>query len=130
MKKLLCLAILTLTACIHDPWKKFAPHVAFAAPNKSCSVTERTATFGDPVVDLQIATAGATELRTWPGTATNYQKAEAEWRGVDELLSADIATRNMNAYRRHIAQLARTGPVTKANEVCLVRMSFAVSAQR
>ena len=103
---------------------------ASAAPSTPCSVTERTATFGDPVIDLQIATARATELRTWPGTNTNYQKAYAEWSAVDDLLSADIATRNMNAYRRHIAQLARTGPVTKANEVCLVRMSFAVSAQR
>jgi hypothetical protein len=78
------------------------------------------------VVNLQIATAGATELRTWPGTDHNYQKAQAEWSAVDDRLRLDIASRDMTAYRRHILQLAWRGPVRWSNAAHLFRLSFKV----
>lgn len=105
----------------------FIVTTAIGAPAKQCTVTSTIVTFNDPVIDLQIATAYATGIAdAWPGVQHNYQLAYSEWTAVNAHLERDIRMRDMKDYRLYIAQLARSGPMTKADAEYLTRLSYKV----
>jgi hypothetical protein len=150
---IILLSVLMLTACIHDPWRKdsatqTAPsnqQVAAAGYLKERTTSAITRSdiasvkatdakwvsdlYGSsyPEAALQVATAGATELRTWPGTERNYQLAYADWFASVDRLDADILSRNMRAYRRHVVQLALRRRVDWPDAAHLVRLSFSAT---
>jgi hypothetical protein len=125
MNKLIVVLILTIATL--SAFGQTTPGAHFKCTNlMAADIDQRAAGTDCAVITLQIETANATELRTWPGTDRNYSKAQAEWTAVDNLLREDIATRNMSAYRRHIGQLARRGPVTAPDAAYLVKLSYEV----